>query len=78
EMALKQGADGVFVCGCPIVDCHFREGNIFIRDRMYSRRTPKPKRLDLKRARGFWYEQLETDKLLDDLRQFTADLKDLK
>ncbi|HET6386265.1 MAG TPA: hydrogenase iron-sulfur subunit [Armatimonadota bacterium] len=77
EMALKQGAEGVFVCGCPIVDCHFREGNIFIRDRMYSRRAPKPKRLDAARTRGYWYEALETDKLVDDLRQFTEDLKQL-
>ncbi|MDQ2731250.1 MAG: hydrogenase iron-sulfur subunit [Armatimonadota bacterium] len=77
EMAMKQGADGVFVCGCPIVDCHFREGNVFIRDRMYSRRTPKPKRLDAARMRGYWYEALETDKLMDDLRQFTAELKGL-
>ena len=44
---------------------------------MYSRRAPKPKRLDAARTRGYWYEALETDKLVDDLKQFAADLKQL-
>jgi F420-non-reducing hydrogenase iron-sulfur subunit len=34
EDALSQGADGVFVTGCPYGDCLNREGNFLMRDRI--------------------------------------------
>lgn len=34
EHALRSGADGAFVVGCPMGDCLNREGNYLIRDRI--------------------------------------------
>lgn len=34
EDALRSGADGVFVLGCPYGDCLNREGNYLMRDRL--------------------------------------------
>jgi len=38
EFALRNGADGVFVCGCPLGDCFNRLGNNLIRDRVVQMR----------------------------------------
>ena len=38
EFALRSGADGVFVCGCPLGDCFNRLGNNLIRDRVVQMR----------------------------------------
>ena len=34
ELALANGAAATFVCGCAIGDCHFRTGNLMIRERL--------------------------------------------
>ncbi|MDR5684120.1 MAG: hydrogenase iron-sulfur subunit [Armatimonadota bacterium] len=34
ELALRSGAAGTFVCGCPMGDCLNREGNWIIEDRI--------------------------------------------
>lgn len=33
--AFKQGADGILVLGCPEGDCHYQDGNIEARKRIY-------------------------------------------
>ncbi|HET8998085.1 MAG TPA: hydrogenase iron-sulfur subunit [bacterium] len=38
EFALKNGADGAFVCGCPLGDCFNRLGNNLIADRVVQMR----------------------------------------
>src|SRR5206468_976406 len=38
EFALRNGADGAFVCGCPLGDCFNRLGNNLIRDRVVQMR----------------------------------------
>jgi F420-non-reducing hydrogenase iron-sulfur subunit len=38
EFALRNGADGVFVCGCPLGDCFNRLGNNLIADRVVQMR----------------------------------------
>jgi len=40
EYALKQGADGVLVCGCRHNDCYFRFGNLWTRMRFDGKRMP--------------------------------------
>lgn len=51
EEALKAGADGVFVVGCPYGDCLNREGNYLMRERIeqlqrrLQRRKVEPQRL---------------------------------
>jgi len=41
EAALANGADATFVCGCAIGDCHYRTGNLMIRERLEGKRNPK-------------------------------------
>jgi len=38
EFALRSGADGAFVCGCPLGDCFNRLGNNLIADRVVQMR----------------------------------------
>lgn len=38
EFALRNGADGAFVCGCPLGDCFNRLGNNLIQDRVVQMR----------------------------------------
>jgi F420-non-reducing hydrogenase iron-sulfur subunit len=38
ELALRNGADGAFVCGCPLGDCFNRLGNNLIADRVVQMR----------------------------------------
>ncbi len=33
-LAIESGAQGVFVLGCPLGDCHFNEGNFIINERL--------------------------------------------
>lgn len=33
--AFKQGADGVLILGCPAGDCHYQDGNLEARKRVY-------------------------------------------
>ncbi|MDR7533337.1 MAG: hydrogenase iron-sulfur subunit [Armatimonadota bacterium] len=53
EDALKAGADGVFVVGCPYGDCLNREGNYLMRERVdqlqrrLQRRRVPPERLQM-------------------------------
>jgi F420-non-reducing hydrogenase iron-sulfur subunit len=53
EDALKAGADGVFVVGCPYGDCLNREGNYLMRERIeqlqrrLQRRKVEPERLSM-------------------------------
>ena len=55
EEGFKAGADGVFVMGCQINDCHFREGNKWCQDRLLGLRPPNIKKtIDKNKLRGFW------------------------
>jgi F420-non-reducing hydrogenase iron-sulfur subunit len=53
EDALKAGADGVFIVGCPYGDCLNREGNYLMRERIeqlqrrLQRRKVEPERLSM-------------------------------
>lgn len=60
ETALKQGADGVITTGCRIGDCHYREGNKFLKARLLGERQPKLKpTADKKRIQAYWLSALE-------------------
>jgi F420-non-reducing hydrogenase iron-sulfur subunit len=48
RVALENGAQGVFVLGCPLGDCHFNEGNFIINER-------------LEQERGRWVRQKVID-----------------
>ena len=55
EMALANGADATFVCGCAMGDCHFRLGNIFIKERLEGERNPKLRKNTDKRRVGMFF-----------------------
>ncbi|MBI3910004.1 MAG: hydrogenase iron-sulfur subunit [Armatimonadetes bacterium] len=83
EKSIQEGADGVWVCGCPMVDCHYREGNIFIRDRMTGERNPYlrlkggrggARGVDPHRVRGFWKAGVSGPELIQELKEFSEAL----
>jgi F420-non-reducing hydrogenase iron-sulfur subunit len=60
ETALKQGAAGVFTTGCRMGDCHYREGNKFLRERLLGTRMPKLKpSVDKTKVQAYWLSALE-------------------
>lgn len=75
ETALKEGAAGTFACGCRLGDCHYREGNKFLRERILGTRMPKLKpTVDKSRVQAYWLSSVELDKLLALVAEFKADL----
>ncbi len=78
ELALTNGADATFVCGCAIGDCHFRTGNLMIRERLQGERNPKLRKTTDKRKVGmFFYTMKDRQLFLDALAQFKADTANL-
>ena len=69
EFALRNGAEGVFVCGCPLGDCFNRLGNNLIGDRV------------LQLRRRFERQKIHPDRIaaiyfgLHDQKEFVAGVK---
>ncbi len=60
ESALKQGATGVITTGCRMGDCHYREGNKFLNDRLLGTRQPKLKAsIDRQKVQAYWLSAVE-------------------
>lgn len=80
EIAMKSGADGVFVSGCQAKDCHFREGDKFIEGRLLNTRPPvlRKKAVDPARIRAGWFSAIHTREFFEDLRRFADDIKEDK
>ena len=75
EEAFKQGAEGVFVMGCQIGDCHFREGNKWCQERLLGKRPPNIKKtVDKNKVRGYWLAKCDYKKFLDKVNKFEEDL----
>ncbi len=55
ELALANGADATFVCGCAIGDCHYRTGNLMIRERLEGKRNPKLRKTTDRRKVGMFF-----------------------
>ena len=71
ETALKNGAAGVFTTGCRIGDCHYREGNKFLMERLEGKRMPKLKpAVDKSKVDAYWLSAVETDQFKDMIAQF--------
>ena len=73
EQAVLKGASGAFVAGCAIGDCHYRTGNLMIRDRLCGERAPKlaVKKINPERTAGIWVARPEWDKFIHELTEFT-------
>jgi len=76
ELALANGADATFVCGCAIGDCHYRTGNLMIRERLEGKRNPKLRKTTDRRKVGMFFLTMK-DKLpfLEALAAFRASLE---
>lgn len=78
ELALANGADATFVCGCAINDCHYRTGNIMIRERLEGERNPKLRKATDKRKVGMFFFTMKDKQLfLDALAQFKTATENL-
>ncbi|MGE0199844.1 MAG: hydrogenase iron-sulfur subunit [Candidatus Melainabacteria bacterium] len=73
ETALKNGAEGVFTTGCRIGDCHYREGNKFLMERLEGKRMPKLKpTVDKSKVEAYWVSAVEYDKFRDQVLAFSG------
>lgn len=78
QLALDEGWDGVVVVGCAVGDCHFREGNLWARERFLGDRAPnKFRRMDQRRVSLVWRALTESDEFLQRVNEFTAELRTL-
>jgi coenzyme F420-reducing hydrogenase delta subunit len=72
--SLEAGARGVFVAGCVPEDCPFREGSLWLAQRLRGERLPALKRAPEGRLRVRWYLPVETARFVRDVRAFQEDL----
>lgn len=78
ETALKKGAKGCFATGCRIGDCHYREGNKFLQERLLGTRMPKLKAsVDKRRIEAYWLSAVEYEELRDYIESFQSSVKAL-
>ncbi len=78
ERAMKNGAEGVIVCGCQIGDCYYREGNKMIRERLLGERLPGLKKtVDRRRVVALWLSRLQKDKFVAEAKEFIARVREL-
>ena len=76
EMALSNGADATFVCGCAIGDCHYRTGNLMIRERLEGKRNPKLRKTTDRRKVGMFFVTMKDKSFfLEALAAFRAGLE---
>lgn len=75
EMALANGADATFVCGCAIGDCHYRTGNLMIRERLEGKRNPKLRKATDRRKIGLFFVTMKDEyPFMEALKAFRAGL----
>jgi coenzyme F420-reducing hydrogenase delta subunit len=73
ELALAQGAEATFVCGCAMGDCHYRTGNIMIKERLEGERNPKlRKSTDRTKVGMFFFTMKDKHPFLEALAKFKA------
>ncbi len=78
DNAIKNGAEGVIVCGCQIGDCYYREGNRMIRERLLGERQPGLKKnVDRRRVMALWLSKPQRQRFISESKEFIASLKNL-
>lgn len=71
EFALRSGAEGVFVCGCPLGDCFNRYGNNLIGDRVEQlRRRLERQRINPERIGAIFYRRDAQAEFVSAVRAF--------
>jgi coenzyme F420-reducing hydrogenase delta subunit/ferredoxin len=71
---LEAGARGVFVAGCVPEDCPFREGSLWLADRLRGHRLPALKLAPEGRLRVRWYSPVEAGRFTREVAEFQRDL----
>jgi F420-non-reducing hydrogenase iron-sulfur subunit len=72
EYALKNGAGGAFVCGCPLGDCFNRFGNNLIGDRVVQmRRRLERQKIHPDRVGTIFYGLHEAEQFVAAVREFS-------
>jgi len=74
--SLEAGARGVFVAGCVPEDCPYREGSLWLAERVSGKRLPSMKGVPEARLRVRWYSPVELGRFTRDVRAFQQDLLD--
>jgi len=76
--ALREGADGVLICGCHPGDCHYQEGNYKALRRFHMLKAMlKQFGLEDDRVRMEWVSASEGDKFARLADEFTATISEL-
>jgi len=72
EFALRNGADGAFVCGCPLGDCFNRFGNNLISDRIEQlRRRLERQKINPERIGALFYGKHAAREFVAAVRAFS-------
>src|SRR5579864_1305884 len=72
EFALRNGADGAFVCGCPLGDCFNRLGNNLIGDRVEQlRRRLERQKINPERIGALFYGKHAAAEFVAAVRAFS-------
>ena len=76
--ALREGADGVFVGGCHMGDCHYDAGNYkFDRRMRLVYRLLDELGLEKERVQHDWISASEGEKFANTIRRVTAEIQEL-
>ena len=75
---LQQGADGVLISGCHPGDCHYIQGNYFIRRRFgLIKNLLEYSGIDPRRVKMSWVSASEGHKFADIINEMTDELKEI-
>jgi coenzyme F420-reducing hydrogenase delta subunit len=72
--SLEAGAAGVFVAGCLPEDCAYREGSLWLAERVAGERLPSLREIPEGRLRIRWYSPVEVRRFLADVAAFQREL----
>lgn len=76
EEAFDSGTDAVFLAGCMVGDCYFRNGNEIIQERIEGKRAPKLKsRYPRDRFRLFFNSKIKTEDLIEQIGAFIEQVR---
>lgn len=76
--AFRKGADGVLVSGCHVGDCHYLEGNLHARRKLYLiKELLEFSGVEPERFRMSWVSAAEGAKFAQVVREFVDDLRPL-
>lgn len=80
EHALKSGADGVFICGCQMEECYYREGAKWTQERLAGKRAPvflplEGNKSNYSRVRAYWLSPRRTKDLINEVCLFNDELQ---